>query len=376
MKHRPDAANFLHCLVGDVNDGFHRCPHFHVAVADNNSRPQPCGGKRYPSLSSAPPYHLQTQPAIPHKLQASPPHIGEPMPKILTITLAAGILSTIFTISYADGPAPAAAPASTVYGKPVATQINPGQVITYRSTIQDISAYLVTPRVPADAKTPAVIYIHDIFGMTDFTRAQADNLARQGYTVLAPNLFSRIGGSEHGLNAQTAWIAYEKTPDPQVLSDLLAAVEYLNQEGKSTAGQPLALVGHDMGGIYAMMLAGDDLRITAAVNYYGRVLYTAMSPLRPVSPVEDLFNLRAPLLSFYGTNDPQIPPEQIRSLESRLQNNPNKTYYQVVQFSDVGHSFLVPTRQGYNAKAAAESQEKTRDFLARYLRAEPKKAED
>ena len=303
------------------------------------------------------------------------------MRKILTIGLAACILSTGFAASYADGPAPATAPATTApaataYGKPVTTPINLGQMITYRSSTQDISAYLVTPKVSADAKTPAIIYIHDIFGMTDFTRGQADHLARQGYTVLAPNLFLRIAGSQHGLDAQAAWIAYEKTPDPQVINDLLAGLEFLNQDGKPTAGQPLALVGHDMGGIYAMMLAGDDLRITAAVNFYGRVLYASTSPDRPVSPVEDLFNLQAPLLSFYGTNDPQIPPAQIHSLESRLQNNPNKTFYQVVRFSDVGHSFLVPTRQGYNAGAAAKAQEKTRDFLARYLRAEPKKAED
>lgn len=293
------------------------------------------------------------------------------------------------TASPSDHP-PATAPAPA-WGKPIKTEINPGQMVTYPSTNRDIQAYFVTPKlpppaviaVPADgspaptvAPMPSIIYVHDIFGMTDFAKSQADALARQGYAVLVPNLYTRLENSEKGFDAQSAWIAYDKTPDLQVKQDLLAAIDYLQAEGKPTANQPLAIVGHDMGGIYAMMIAASDLRVTAAVNYYGRILYPNITPARPSSPVEDLFNLRAPLLSFYGNEDPQIPREQVKALESRLAHNPNHAYYEVVQLPHIGHGFLVPGRQGFNAQAASSSEEKTRDFLARYLRAEPKKAEE
>jgi dienelactone hydrolase len=98
--------------------------------------------------------------------------------------------------------------------------------------------------------------------------------------------------------------------------------------------------------------------------------------MRPTSPVEDLFNLNAPLLSFYGNADPQIPPAQVAAMESRLENNPNKTYYELVKMPGVGHGFLVQGRQGYNAQAAEQSEERMKEFLARYLRAEPKKMEE
>jgi dienelactone hydrolase len=104
-------------------------------------------------------------------------------------------------------------------------------------------------------------------------------------------------------------------------------------------------------------------------------VYSNITSARPNSPVEELFNLRCPLLSFYGNEDPQVPKEQVRALESRLSHNPNRTYYEIVRYPGVGHGFLVPGRQGFNAQAAQASEEKVRDFLARYLRAEPKKDE-
>jgi dienelactone hydrolase len=62
-------------------------------------------------------------------------------------------------------------------------------------------------------------------------------------------------------------------------------------------------------------------------------------------------------------------------MESRLSRNLNKTYYEIVRYPNVGHSFMVPTRPGYNAEAAQKTLDKTRDFLAQYLRAEPAKME-
>ncbi len=306
-----------------------------------------------------------------------------------TLTAITLSLSLAASCAYAQTTDPATEPPTTQpstqpapqYGKPIATDINPGQMITYKAgtTGRDIPAYLVTPKgLPGGDKAPrpAVIVVPDIFGMTDWIKTQADSLAKQGYTVIVPNLFSRLPGSDKPLTPQQAWLDYDQTSDGQIRDDLSAAIEFLQEEGKPTAAQPLAVVGYDMGGVYAMMLAGNDLRVSAAVNYYGRILYANTTHNRPISPVEDLFNLHAPLLSFYGTNDPQIPEDHIRALDSRLAHNPNQIYYEIVRFPAVGHGFLVPTRQGYNPAAASQSTEKTQSFLARYLRPEPKKSDE
>jgi carboxymethylenebutenolidase len=275
---------------------------------------------------------------------------------------------------------PAAASQGRVYGEPISTEINAGKMITYKSGNRDIQAYLVTPKIPADTKladAPAVVVVHDIFGMTPFIKSQAEMLAKQGYTVIVPYLYSRFENEVKGLDGQEAARAYEKISDVQVRRDISAAIDYL--EGPPVEGMPaerrVGVVGYDMGGIYAMMMAGADIRVTCAVNYYGRILYSVTSENRPASPVESLFNLRAPLLNFYGAIDPQVPDWHIDAMESRLSKNLNKTFYEIVRYPKVGHSFLVPTRAGYNAEAAGKAMERTRKFLARYLRAEPVKVE-
>jgi carboxymethylenebutenolidase len=268
---------------------------------------------------------------------------------------------------------PATQPA-VAYGKPISTEIKSTAMVMFKSEGRDIQGYQVEPAV--DGPHPSVILVSDIFGMTDWVKSQADLLAKQGYTVLVPNIYSRISDTDHGVNAQEAYLNYEQTADQQIMTDISGAIDYLQADGKPTAGQPLAIVGYDLGGIYAMMMAGTDLRVTAAVNYYGRVIYSTTSRNRPLSPVDDLFNLHSPLLSFYGTNDPQVPDDQITALESRLSHNPNGVYYDVVHYPGVGHGFLVPTRQGYNAQAAEQSEKRTREFLAEWLRAAPKKEDE
>ena len=272
---------------------------------------------------------------------------------------------------------PAAAATSqpaVAYGKPVTTAIKAGQMVSFKSEGREIRAYQVDPVV--DGPHPSIVVVSDIFGMTDWVKKQADELAKQGYTVLVPNVYARIPDTDNGVNAQQAYMDYEQTPDQQVMTDVSGAIDYLQAEGKATAGQPLAVVGYDMGGIFAMMMAGTDLRVTAAVNYYGRVIYSTTSRNRPLSPVDHLLNLHAALLNFYGTSDPQVPSDQIEALESRLSHNPNGVYVDIVRYPGVGHGFLVPTRQGYNVMAAHQSQERTREFLATWLRAEPKKSEE
>jgi carboxymethylenebutenolidase len=280
------------------------------------------------------------------------------------------------------GAPPATAPASApaAIGQPITTEINPGTMVTYKSATHDIKAYLVTPKLPEGSPpAPTVIVVHDIFGMTPFIKAQADNLAKQGYRAMVPNLYSRLDKTDDTLDANAAWLAYDKTSDQQVAQDLSAAIDYLlpaTPEDKPAPFRPLGVVGYDMGGIYAMMLAASDLRITAAVNYYGRILYHNTSPSRPASPVESVFNLRAPLLSFYGAIDPQVPASHLEALESRLSHNLSKTFYETIVFPNVGHSFLVPTRPGYNKEASEKALEKTRVFLAAHLRAAPPKSEE
>jgi len=267
---------------------------------------------------------------------------------------------------------PTLAPAD--FGKPVTAKAAPGKMITIPNDVQEIQAYWITPA--GRGPWPGIVMIHDIYGLTDWTKTEAEGLAQQGYAVIVPDLYTRQNLKDNYCpDARQAWNAYEKMSDQQALSDLRAAVTYL-AANENVGSQPIGTVGYDMGGIYAMMLASLDLRIKVAVNYYGRVIYSETSNIRPVSPVEMALNLRAPLLSFYGQVDPQNPSDHLKRLETRLANNPSKTYFSIIRYPDVGHGFLVETRQGYNADAAKDAHTRTRDFLAKILRAAPEKPVD
>ena len=254
-------------------------------------------------------------------------------------------------------------------GKPLTTATQAGKSIDYLNNGVPIKAYLVAPEGPGPF--PAIIVAHDIFGLNPWIKKQADQLATQGYVVIVPDLNTRQNLAEPLADARTAWLAYDKMSDQQALSDLRAAVNFLVTHPTVGDKQPLAIVGYDMGGIYAMMLASIDLRIKAAVNYYGQIIYPVQNKLRPISPVEILFNLRAPLLSFYGDIDPQNPPDHLARLQSRLEHNPNNTHFTIITYPNVGHGFLVESRLGYNAQATQDAQDKTRDFLAKFLRVKP-----
>lgn len=282
----------------------------------------------------------------------------------------------------ADIPAtrPSPPPTAPVYGKPIQTDIQRGGMIEYTSNIAKVRAYLVKPK--GTGPFPGVVVVHDIFGLNAWARQQADELARQGYIVIAPDLYSRQGeqfdGKLDALDAKQAWIAYERMTDNQAVDDLKAAVTYLfDRENKLVPEEtPVGVVGFDMGGIYAILLAGSDLRVKSGVNFYGRAVYAETSARRPLSPADAAFNLHAPLLSFYGTIDPQNPPDQVRLLESRLVQNPNRVRYEIVRYPDVGHGFVNANRQGYNKTAAVDAHGRTRDFLAKVLRAAREKAEE
>lgn len=246
--------------------------------------------------------------------------------------------------------------------------ITPGKIIQYRQNQRSIDAYLVSPK--ADGPFPAVLLVHDIYGITPFIRQQADALAAQGYVVLVPNLYSDQQLPEGAKTAHAAYAAYEAMTDRDAMRDLRAALDHLAAQ-KSVAGpdddKAIAVVGIDMGGIYAIMLPAIDLRVKAAVNYYGRLLYPRATPARPISPVELATNLKVPLLSFYGHLDPQIPDTHVQRLEKKLAHNPNRIGIEIIHYDNVGHGFLDPSRQGHNPQAATDAQARTLAFLARVL---------
>ncbi len=198
---------------------------------------------------------------------------------------------------------------------------------------------------------PALIVVHEWWGLNDGVRALADRLAAEGYIVLAVDLF---GGE------------VATTPDEarklmtRVLENPARAEENIRQAYKfvrETAGAPrIASFGWCFGGTWAFqaaMLLPDEL--DAAVVYYGQL----------ATDVDALARLELPIMAHFAEDDRSIPVEKVQEFTSALESA--GVVHDIRVYPDVGHAFANPSGNSYDAAAAAEAWERSIAFLQRHL---------
>jgi carboxymethylenebutenolidase len=206
---------------------------------------------------------------------------------------------------------------------------------------------------PADMvqPLPAVIMIHEWWGLNDNVRAMADRLAGEGYIVLAVDLF---GGSTAETPEQARQQMLRVVENPERANEnLRQAHEFVAQ----TAGAPrIGSLGWCFGGgwsLNAAMLFPEDL--DAAVIYYGQV----------TDDVDKLLPIGAPILGLFGAEDQGISVASVRRFEDALERLRKNHTIHVYPGAD--HAFANPTGNNYNAEAAEDAWQKTLEFLDLHL---------
>jgi carboxymethylenebutenolidase len=207
--------------------------------------------------------------------------------------------------------------------------------------------------IPADMVEPypAILVIHEWWGLNEGVRAMADRLAGLGYIVLAVDLF---GGKTAATPADARQLMLGVVENPDVATEnIRQAYEFL----KETAGAPrIASLGWCFGGgwsLNAALLFPDELN--AAVIYYGQV----------TDNEANLRRLNVPILGIFGNEDKAIPVESVKSFEQALINL--EKIYDIEIYPGVGHAFANPTGTNYNAEAAGKAWDKTVAFLDSHL---------
>jgi carboxymethylenebutenolidase len=205
---------------------------------------------------------------------------------------------------------------------------------------------------PADVfqPLPAIIVIHEWWGLNDNVRAMADRLAGQGYMVLAVDLY---GGETAETPEQARQLMLRVVEDTEPAADnIKAAYDFLE-----TAGAPrIASVGWCFGGgwsLQAAQLLPDEL--DASVIYYGQVT-SDEDKLRPVT---------APILGLFGAEDSGIDVESVEAFRTALERL--RKEHEIHIYPGVGHAFANPTGRNYDAEAAADAWTRTIEFLDRHL---------
>ena len=197
---------------------------------------------------------------------------------------------------------------------------------------------------------PAVIVIHEWWGLNDNVRAMADRLAGEGYMVLAIDLY---GGQTANTPAEARALMLGVVEDPELArQNIRGAYQFL-----TTAGAPrIGSLGWCFGGGWSLntaQLFPDDL--DASVIYYGRV----------TDDDEDLRPISAPILGLFAADDAGIKVESVEAFQAALRRL--RKDHEIHIYPGVGHAFANPTGQNYNADAATDAWAKTVEFLGRHL---------
>src|SRR5467141_4372963 len=223
--------------------------------------------------------------------------------------VAAGGLAVAF--AYRPLPPPTAASRPDVHA----------EYVKYLSGKDTITGYLAYPERKDPA--PGVVVIHEIFGMSDFIRQTTEQLARDGFLAVAPDLLSRRGGTPASPDSARKLIA---TLNPDTITlDLDATRAYLNKL-KSVRTGDIGVIGFCWGGGQSFRYATNAPELKAFVGCYG-----------PSPNPADMAKIRAKGLGVYAENDARIDaglPDAAAAMRAAGKDYPYTVY------PGVGHGFL------------------------------------
>jgi carboxymethylenebutenolidase len=230
-----------------------------------------------------------------------------------------------------------------------------------------VNTWVVYPR--GTAKKPVVIVIQEIFGLSDWIRGVADQLAAEGFIAVAPDLLSGHGpngGDSSSFAGQAGMTQATLALAPAEIASRLKTVrEWALKLPNASAKN--AVVGFCFGGNQSFAFAVNEPGLNAAVVYYGTAPTDVQPPQSapPFVPSERLANVKAPILGLYGGADARIDAT-IPATEMKMKEL-GKVYEPHV-FEGAGHGFLRAQTDngGANMKATLQAWSLTLSWLKRY----------
>jgi len=225
-----------------------------------------------------------------------------------------------------------------------------GRPVTYKSGDETVKAELFIPS--GKGPFPALVVIHEFWGLNDWVKEQAAKLADRGYVALAIDLY-------RGQVATTPEVAHELmrgVPEDRAARDLKSAFNYLAAQ-KNVDRKRIGDIGWCMGGGYALDLAIAEPRLKASVINYGHL---ATDPAR-------IGRIHAAMLGLFGAQDRGIPVADVRKFDEQMKTLGKKI--DVVIYPDAGHAFENPNNTaGYRPDDAADAWKRTTAFLEANLK--------
>jgi carboxymethylenebutenolidase len=226
----------------------------------------------------------------------------------------------------------------------------PHQNVAFPSGGGQAHGYLATPE---SGSGPGLILIQEWWGLVDHIKHVADRFARQGFVVLAPDLF----GGRIAHDGAEASRMLEALPESEAAAMLSGAVDFL-LSSDAVSSSTVGAMGFCMGGGFVLALAAQQgERVSAAVPFYG-----------VGQGIPDSYaGVRAAVQGHYGEHDAFYPAEQARAQEQqiRAESGSEAKFY----FYDAGHAFANDENPAgnYAPDAAALAFARATEFLREHV---------
>jgi carboxymethylenebutenolidase len=246
---------------------------------------------------------------------------------------------------------------------PVSDSLNAETIQISGDGGDQIEAYVARP-VGGDARG-GVVVIHHMPGYDRATKEIVRRFAELGYDAICPNLYWREAPGAQPDDAAATARAQGGIPDERLIGDVGGSAEYLRSLPSSNGR--VGVIGYCSGGRQSV-LAACNLDLDAAVDCYGAFVTGTPPegfPLQVTNLVDQLPNLRAPLLGLFGNEDSFPSPEQVDELDEILtrEDKPHEFH----RYDDAGHAFFAVDRPSYRVAAANDGWERISAFYHTYL---------
>lgn len=200
---------------------------------------------------------------------------------------------------------------------------------------------------------PAIIVVHEWWGLNEWTSSRVDEIAKLGYVTLAVDLYK----GQVAKDQETAHQLMSGLTEDEAIAMLRAGADFLRSRSDVRANA-IGVIGWCMGGKYAIRLAAAEPGIRAAVMYYGA----------PLTDSTAIRQIQAAVLGNFGAEDKGPSPEQVRAFEAALKKAGKKVDFKI--YPGAGHAFANENNPwgGYREADAKDAWKRTTAFFARELK--------
>lgn len=225
-----------------------------------------------------------------------------------------------------------------------------GSAVSYSSGNEKVQAYVAVPA--GKGPFPAIVVIHEWWGLNDWVRECTKKLADQGYLALAVDLYRGKATAD----PNEAHELMRGVPGDRATRDLAAAVAYLKTRPDARKDR-IGAIGWCMGGGYALSMALTIPDLAACVVNYGSL----------VTEPSSIAKIACPILGHFGEDDRGIPAASVREFEKACKTAGKSV--DIKLYPGAGHAFINENNTaGYRAAAAQDAWTRTFAFFEKTLK--------